>query len=47
LAQAGKSSHEIGELMGIKSEKVLKRYMHHNVESLRAAVDSLDKNKNK
>lgn len=42
LAQAGKSSHEIGALMGIKTEKVLKRYMHHNVESLRNAVHSLD-----
>lgn len=42
LAQAGKNTRQIGELMGIKSEKVLRRYTHFSVESLRPAVESLD-----
>jgi site-specific recombinase XerD len=41
LAQAGKNTRQIGELMGIKSEKALRRYTHFSVESLRSAVESL------
>lgn len=39
LARAGKNIRQIGEIMGIKSEKVLKRYTHFDVESLRNLVD--------
>jgi integrase len=43
LGQAGKNSRQIGELMGIKSEKVLKRYTHFSVESLRGVVVDLER----
>jgi len=39
LAQAGKNIRQIGELMGIKSEKVLRRCTHFSVDSLRSAVE--------
>lgn len=42
LGQAGKNSRQIGELMGIKSEKVLRRYTHFSVDSLRDVVVALD-----
>ena len=42
LAQAGMNTRQIGELMGIKNEKVLKRYTHFSVESLRSVVKVLD-----
>ena len=43
LGQAGKNSGQIGELMGIKSEVVLRRYTHFSVESLRGVVVDLER----
>ncbi|HME44591.1 MAG TPA: site-specific integrase [Syntrophorhabdales bacterium] len=43
LGQAGKNSRQIGELMGIKSENVLRRYTHFSVESLRGVVVDLER----
>jgi len=36
------NTRQIGELMGIKNEKVLRRYTHFSVESLRSVVEALD-----
>jgi integrase len=47
LAQAGKNTRQISELMGIKSEKVLRRYTHMDVAHLRSVVESLDAKKPK
>ncbi len=45
LAAAGKNSRQIGELMGIKSEKILRRYTHLSVEHLRDIVSDLERSR--
>jgi len=42
LGQAGMNTRQIGELMGIKNEKILMRYIHFSVDSLRSVVKVLE-----